>query len=65
MLKEISDFQYILFMVSIDTSINNLVKEAFSFFTRSNATFMLDPPQVLLGPLEEKHILTEQHFYDL
>ena len=64
LLKEISDFQYILFMVSIDQSVNNLVREAFQFFTHSTVTFLLDPPQMLVGPIEEKHILTEQHFYD-
>ena len=65
MLKDISDFQYLLLMVSLDSKVNNLVKQAFQFFTKSSATFSLDPPSIMLGPLEEKHLLDEQHFYDL
>jgi hypothetical protein len=49
----------------MDISVNTLVKSAFRFFTRSEATFVLDPPQIMLGPIEEKHILDEEHFYDL
>ena len=65
LLSSVSDFQYLLLMVSLDAQINSLVKSAFNFFTHSQATFSLDPPQIILGPLEEKHIMTEQHFYDL
>ena len=65
LLEQISDFQYLLLMVSMDPQMNSLVKSAFQFFTHSQATFILDPPQIVLGPLEEKHILDEQHFYDL
>ena len=65
LLQEISDFQYLLLMVSMDVAVNNMVKEALFFFTHMQATFSLEPPQILLGPLEEQHILDEQHFYDL
>ena len=65
MLENISDFQYLLLMVSMDAQVNSLVKSAFHFFTHSKVTFMLDPPQIIIGPAEEKHILDEQHFYDL
>lgn len=65
LINSISDFQYLLLMVSMDAQVNSLVKSAFHFFTHSNATFSLDPPQILLGPLEEQHVLDEKHFYDL
>lgn len=65
LLESISDYQYLLLMTSMDASINSLIKSAFRFFTKSSATFTLDPPQIILGPLEEKHILDEEHFYDL
>ena len=65
LLESISDFQYLLLTVSMDIQVNTLTKAAFQFFTHSSATFSLDPPQILLGPLEEQHILDEQHFYDL
>ena len=65
LLETISDFQYLLLMVSMDVTVNSLVKGAFQFFTRTQANFLLDPPQIILGPVEEKHILDEEHFYDL
>ena len=65
LLENISDFQYLLLMASMDAQVNSLIKSAFHFFTHSKATFMLDPPQIIVGPLEEKHILDESHFYDL
>jgi hypothetical protein len=37
----------------MDKTMNDLLKSAFYFFTHSDATFMLDPPQIVLGPLEE------------
>ena len=65
LIDSISDFQYLLLMVSMDVQVNSLVKDALRFFTHSSATFSLDPPQIILGPLEEQHILDEKHFYDL
>lgn len=65
LLEKISDFQYLLLMASLDSSVNNLVKKAFHFFTHSSATLMLDPPSIIVGPPEEKHILEEKQFYDL
>ena len=64
MLESLSDFQYFLLIVTMDPQVNTLVKTAFQFFTRSTIAVTLDPPQILVGPLEEKHILDEQHFYD-
>ena len=52
-------------MTSMDLKVNSLVKEAFHFFTHSSVTFMLEPPQIMVGPLEEKHILDDKHFSDL
>ena len=65
LLNNISDYQYLLLMVSMDVSVNSLVKSAFRFFTHSEATFSLDPPNIFLGPLKEQHVLDEKHFYDL
>lgn len=64
LIEPLTDFQYLLTMAMLDYNINILVKKAFIFFTHSEATFMLDPPQILLGPLEEQHILDEKKFYD-
>ncbi len=65
MFNELSDFQYLLLLSANDMTVNSLLKEALFFFTRSDATIMLAPPQILLGPVEEQHILDESHFYDL
>ena len=64
LLNELTDFQYILMMCTMDPIMNSLGKEAFKFFTGETVIFSLDPPQIVIGPIEEKHLLTEEHFYD-
>ena len=64
-LNGLSDFQYFLVMTSMDKEVNQKAKEAFRFFTHESATFSLDPAQIVVGPLQEKHLLTEEKFYDL
>ena len=65
LLNEISDFQYIILISSVDPKINALFKEAFYFFTRSEVSIVVDPPQFIVGPLTENRVLTEMLFYDL
>ena len=65
LLNSLSDFQYFIFVASMDMQTNLLIKSAFQFFTKSEVSFTIEPAQIILGPLEEKHILDEQHFYDL
>ena len=64
LLEQITDFQYLLLTSSMDIRINELIKKAFFFFTHVEATLVLEPPSILLGPLEEQHILDEKYFYD-
>ena len=64
LLEQLTDFQYILMMTQIDLEANQVIKRAFKFFTHEDASFSLDPAQIVLGPLEEKHLLTEDKFYD-
>ena len=64
LLESISDFQYLLLLVSLDIEVNMIVKAAFRFFTKLQVSFSMDPPQIFLGPLEEQHIMDEAHFYD-
>ena len=63
-LDEITDFQYILMMTALDNQVNTLTKEAFKFFIHEDVIFLLDPAQIIIGPLEEKHIMNEENFYD-
>ena len=65
LLNGLSDFQYFLVMTSMDQEINQKAKEAFRFFIHESVTFSLDPAQIVVGPLQEKHLLTEEKFYDL
>ncbi len=64
MLMELTDFQFILFMASIDSNMNAALKDGIHFFTHEEATLSLDPPQIFIGPLTDQRILTEKTFYD-
>ena len=64
-LEEISDFQYLLMIASLDKVTNELLKGAFRFFCHEDIVFSLEPAQIVIGPIEEKHLLTEDKFYDL
>ena len=62
-LEGLTDFQYLIFLQFSDPVINSKAKEAFRFFLHDNVTFSLSPAQIIIGPLEEKHIMTEEVFY--
>ena len=65
MLEDLSDFEYLLLMISIDKEVNETARNALRFFTHeTEISFSLDPAQIILGPLQEKHLLTEDKFYD-
>lgn len=65
LLMELTDFQYILMMVSIDKEANRTLKAAFEFFTHQKVNFSIEPAQIIIGPLEQKHIINEEKFYEL
>lgn len=65
LLKDITDFQYLLFLTAVDPEVNELTRKAFYFFIHDSISFSYDPSQIIIGPLEEKHILTEEKFYEL
>lgn len=64
LIEQITDFQYLLMIVATDKEINSLVKRAFMFFTHESVSFSIDPAQIVIGNIEEKHLLTEEKFYD-
>ena len=51
-------------MTQLDVEANITVKQAIKFFTHEEAVFSMDPAQIILGPEEEKHILSEEKFHD-
>lgn len=63
LMKKLSDFQYILLMANLDPQIHTLLKKGFRFFTHEDAVFSLEPAQIVIGPIAEKHILSEDKFY--
>ena len=52
-------------IASLDKEVNLMLKEAFKFFTHEDIFILLDNAQIVIGPAEEKHILTEEKFYEL
>lgn len=64
LLEQLSDFQYFLLMSSLDEEVNTTIKQAFKFFTHESITFSFEPAQIIVGPLEEQHILNEEKFQD-
>ena len=64
LIDSLTDFQYFLMMTNLDAEINQTAKEAFRFFTHENVIFSLEPAQIIIGPIEEKHLLLEENFYD-
>ena len=64
MIERLTDFQYLLLVAAMDTAMGELLKRAFLFFTHESVVFSLDPAQIIIGPAEEKHIMTEDKFYD-
>ena len=64
-LEQLTDFQYLLMVASLDKEINLTLKQAFKFFTHEDIVILLDNAQIVIGPAEEKHILTEEKFYEL
>lgn len=64
LITQLTDFQFVLFMSSIDASMNSILKSAIQFFTHEEATISVDPPCIFIGPLEEKRIMNEKQFYD-
>lgn len=65
LLNNLTDFQYLLMMTTLDEDSSILLKKAFNFFIHEEVVFSLNPAQIIIGPIEENHLLTEEKFYDL
>ena len=63
-MDQLTDFQFILFMASIDLKMNQELKDGFRFFTHEDITISLDPPAIYVGPLEDDRVFTELLFYE-
>lgn len=66
LLDKLTDFQYILMMVMTDVKVNETFKNAFRFFTHeTQITCIASPAQIIVGPMQEQHIIDEGKFYEL
>lgn len=63
-IKPLNNFQYFLLLTSLDKDFLLKVKEAFMIFTKENVLFSLDTEEIIIGPIEEKHLLKEEDFYE-
>lgn len=64
LMEKLTDFQYLLLMANLDPQVHKILKSGFRFFTHEEAIFSLEPAQVIVGPPEEKHLMTEDNFYN-
>ena len=51
-------------VATLDQETNEVLREGFRFFCHEDIFFSLEPAQIVIGPLQEKHLLTEEKFYD-
>lgn len=67
-LKEIftnmTDFEYLLSLTIFDPSLSSTLQQAFKFFTHEDVYFLMEPPEIVVGPPEEKHIINDSNFHD-
>ena len=64
-LQKLTNFQYILFLATMDKEIQTTLKDSFRFFCHEEIIISLEAEQIIIGPIEEQHIITEDKFYEL
>ena len=64
LLNKISDFEYLLILAESDGNFKQQLMEAFKLFTGEKPLIILDPPQLVLGPLTEKRMLEQYSFHN-
>lgn len=64
LLKEISDFEYLLILAENDKSLKHDLIEAFTLFTGEKPIIVLEPPSIVIGSPSEKRILDSYSFYN-
>ena len=65
LLSPLSDFEYLILLSQMDSENHKLISAAFQFFTGEKPTFITQPqPQIILGNVEDKRILTKENFVE-
>lgn len=63
-LDKVTDFEYLLMLTQMDKQQGEALKAALQLFTKDKSLVILDPPQIILGDIQEKRILNNDNFYD-
>ena len=63
-LKNLSDFEYLLLICSMEPETKKMLEEAFYLFTQDSIIISLETSNIILGDPSEKRILTKDNFYD-
>lgn len=64
LIEPLSNFQYLIVLTQMSAELNKQVRDAFRFFMRDNVSFSINPPVIIVGPLEEKREMTEEIFME-
>lgn len=65
LLNKFTDFQYLLFLAMMEKEVQETLKDSFRFFCHEEVILSFEMEQIIIGPIEEQHILTEEKFYEL
>lgn len=64
-IEPLNNFEYLLLLTQVDPQINTLVHEALMFFLHDSVTFIVEPPQIVIGKLDEKRIVDTTIFNEI
>ena len=62
--QKMTGFQYFLSLTFLDPTLISTIQQDFKFFIHEDIIFLMEPPQIIVGPREENHIIDEHNFYD-
>ena len=57
-LEQLTDFQYILLLISIDTQVQEIMEKAFNFFTHSKMQVDLENSTIILQRNNKQYVLS-------
>lgn len=60
----LSPLEFLLFNYKADDENKILIQKAFQFFTKERVLFLEEKKEIIIGPIEDSHIINEQNYYD-
>ena len=64
LLDKLTDFEYLLMIVSMEPERKQTLLRALKLFTEDNGTILLDNSSIILGDPTEKRVLNKDNFYE-